>query len=232
MAEQEGRDQRPPASSSSTDDSKGGLISAIDHALETSKSGAMTAGPEGNEGAGPRGLRLRNFIPFIVVVVSGLAAVNYLKQQERILQDPTQNIPRLAHVVSEYQGTRRINLVGGMVMMLTGVGGLLAMILYRRDRVRKARIHDSMFWFLAVMSMFFGCIFIVWRWRRRRHDAVRSALNEMGRKTTQLTRYYALALPLIPVMLVLYLLFYRRQRHRVHQRRRKKHHMDDKTHIM
>ena len=226
MAEQDVQQQR---STSTTEDSKGkGIVTQIDDML-TSQSG--TDGPRATQG-GQGQLRIKDFFPVILVGCLAIGCVKYLSEEERLIKDPTQNMPRLAHVVSEVQGTRRINLIGGAVMTLTGIGGLLTMMVYRHIRKEKARVHDSMFWFLAMMSLFSGCLFILWRWRRRKHDAVRNALHDIARTAAQRNKSLALAMPAVSVLLVLYLLYLRRQSHVAHQQRRKRRHLQDKAEVM
>ena len=223
---------KPPIqeSTSAEDTSKQqGIVTAIDKFLESSDSNTTASGEQG----GHPGFRAKQFIPAVLVICLGVGVAKYINDQEQLIRDPTIDQPRLAHVVGEYQGTRRINLIGGAVMVLTGLGGMLAMMVYRRVRIEKARLHDSMFWFLAMMSLFFGCIFTIWRWRRRRQDAVRSALDAMARSTNNMTRYSAFTVPAIPIVMFLYLLYYRNQKHKTHARRRKArniHH--DKADIM
>ena len=222
----------PEQSSSSGGSSKQqGIVTAVDNLLASTKSGATSVGEGMQDGI--QNIRAKHFLPAVLVLCLGVGVAKYFKDQEQLIREPTLNQPRLAHVVGEYQGTRRINLIGGAVMVLTGLGGMLSMMVYRRVRIEKARQHDSMFWFLAMMSLFFGCIFTIWRWRRRRQDAVRSALDAMARSTNNMTRYSAFTVPAIPIVMFLYLLYYRNQKHKTHARRRKArniHH--DKADIM
>ena len=221
----------PEQSSSSGGSSKQqGIVTAVDNLLASTKSGATSVGEGMQDGI--QNIRAKHFLPAVLVLCLGVGVAKYFKDQEQLIREPTLNQPRLAHVVGEYQGTRRINLIGGAVMVLTGLGGMLSMMVYRRVRIEKARQHDSMFWFLASMSLFFGCIFTLWRWRRRRQDAVRNTIAQMAKTTNDMTKYSAYTIPAIPAAMFLYLLYFRNKKHNIHARRRKNRNINDKEAIM
>ncbi len=129
--------------------------------------------------------------------------------------------PRLVHVVNEIQGFRKINLIGLAVMVLTGVGLLGTMILYRRQRVQLARRHDAIFWMLSSWSLALGVVFTIQRWRRRRQLAAQRSYRAFWRTPEKILTYLTFTLPIIPLACCGCLLWYRRRQHLRHLERRR-----------
>ena len=157
----------------------------------------------------------------VVLVGMVLLMHQYFEEKEEKLRDLSNDPPRLAHVVSEYQGMRRPNWIGLGVMALTGSSILLIATLYRKKRIEYAGKHDSVFWMLCTLSVSFGVVFLIYRWRRRRQDKVREGLKDMAQKTKLFYKNLAFILPAIPAGIFGFLMYLRRKRH-IHELKRRK----------
>ena len=143
-------------------------------------------------------------------------ATDYWTKKEAQLQES--ELPRLAHRVDEFQGWRRPNLVGFVIMTFFGAGVVMIIGYYRRVRAEKARRHDSVFWFLSSSSLLSLAVFILYRRRERRRSAARKAMKYAARHPSRIKHYFV---GTCLVLIVLGLLYYRRRMHAKHMAKRK-----------
>ncbi len=154
---------------------------------------------------------------------------HFAHKEARLLA--TYHGPRLAHVVNEVQGFRKVNLIGLGVMVLTGTGLLGTMVLYRRQRVQLARRHDAVFWMLSSWSLALGVVFTLQRWRRRRQLALARSYRQFWRTPEKILTYLTFSLPVIPLACFAFLLWYRRQQHLRHLQRKHERKMKNRDEV-
>lgn len=176
-------------------------------------------GKEEEESSGGFGIS----IPVIptILCLGILIALHYHFTQKEAKLLTTHQGPRLVHVVQEYQGFRKLNLIGLAVMTLAGSGLLMTMILYRKQRVELARKHDAVFWMLSSWSLLLGVIWTIQRYRKRRQLIAQASLRNAWKRPEMYARWATYALPLIPILIFAWLLWYRRKHHLEHLKRKR-----------
>ncbi len=186
------------------------IESVLDSAMDSAKSRVKQ----------PRTNRAAAFTVVIVILFGGLTYlfVDWYRRKE--LRIEAQDVPRLAHVVNELQGWRKVNIISFFIMFLTGAAVMLSAVFYRRFRAEKARRHDGVFWTLSSMSILSGFLFILYSIRRRRRKALRKAMEYAAKHPSRL-KHKILAVLLFVV--VVGLLWYRRRIHRMHVQKKKAH---------
>jgi len=100
----------------------------------------------------------------------------YAARQVKLAKE---SVPELAHVVEEYQGWRKQNLLALAITALITCAIFLSIIVYRRTRIVRAKRLDSTYWALTALSIFFGFVWLAVRHKARRRDAMERAQRTM-----------------------------------------------------
>ena len=198
-------------SDKSSEDEKTGpnLLSELDRTTSASKILDSRALQRHNEKTMAKRML---FLAFFLGVVYG--AVETWKTRTMI--QAQKEVPRLAHVVQETQGFRRINYIGLIIMVLSGACVLMGMMGYRMLRASRARRHDSMFYFLATLSVGLGIFYLASCVRRRKESSFKRAL-----RSVRYERRFVDYLPVLLIFSFVGMLIYRRYSHQVHMKRKR-----------
>jgi len=168
----------------------------------------------------PRQLGSSNLgIYFMAGVVFLAIGVGFHTYQE--MHSHAMKPPKLAHVVQEYQGWRKPNMLAFGVTVVMGLIIVGSLNVYRRMRAERARGLDSTYWGLVTFT---GFMFVAWIFKRKRareRNALMRAMKAAGKNQTYLKEKLIFA---AVVLLSSWLLWYRRKMHLRHLAKKKARH--------
>jgi len=127
--------------------------------------------------------------------------------------------PRLAHVVQEYQGWRKPNIIAFVLTVVVGIGIAGSLTCYRHMRAERARALDNTFWGMVMASVVMTAMWVFQRKRARDRNALERAYRAAA-KNRGYSREIGIAVTLI--LMAVYLVYHRRQAHLRHVNKRKR----------